>query len=406
MVKYFLLIFIIIGFLYPQDGGIPGYIFLYGTGGRASQMGGAYTSVGEGVESIYYNPAGLNDIILTRWFFSRSQIFASDVKFDVFGFAKPVSPKGSMGFMGLWLHSPSFKATDRLGNELGDYNFVQFASLLNYSLAIKRNSRLGLNFKAIYSRLYTYSAFGYGIDLGFNYWVSRKLKTGFALLNAIPPRLKYLKERETFSPVLRMGISGLPLHSLLLSFDLVKPFDAQYEYFVGGEFSFSDIVYLRGGFSRNEAVGGVGLRLNPGNREILFNYTYSIHYASRLAMCNTHRVGVEFTVRTERIWVDAEPDDIIVLPDSMPPLIWFNLHVFPGKDITSWRLVIKSVSSDIELRSFGGAGSPPLRIPFDFLDNSGNFIPEGRYMYEFEVTYSGGKTKFVRGKLFRLRYGS
>jgi len=401
MVKKILLFLFPLLIFASEDGGIPGYIFIYGVGARSLGMGKAFTAVAEGAEGIYYNPGGLGTLEDRDWLFFYSKIFDTDVKYHAIGYGMPVWRSGSLGAMVLWLTTPGFEARDRLGESLGKYGFTQFATLLSYGHRFSDKVFAGVSAKSIYSRLYIYNPVGFGADVGFMYKPTPTLRLGGTIHNIIPPRLKYVFDLEVFQPVIRTGVSYRPFEEILLSLDLIKSATGGFKPSLGAEFNVADRLSFRGGLDVNEASGGFGIKVGKGAYSLSIDYTFSMHHASELTMENTHKFGIRWTYRGAKVWAHAEPDVFNLAPDTVGNFIWIYIHVFPGEDIAHWKLILKKSDTDVVVRTFEGWESPPLRVAFDGLDDFGNLIPEGEYKYELEIESISGKKRSSRGKLFR-----
>jgi hypothetical protein len=404
MVKKFLFLVIPLLVFAGEDGGVPGYIFIYGVGARSLGMGKAFTAIADGAEGLYYNPGGLGTLEDKDWLFFHSKIFDTDVRYSAVGYGMPVWKYGSVGAMVIWLTTPGFQARDRLGEPLGKYEFNQFATLLSYGHRFSSKLFAGVSLKSIYSRLYIYNPVGFGADIGFIYKPLSTLMLGGTVHNIIPPRLRYVFDIEVFQPVIRTGISYKPFEEVLLAFDLLKSATGDFKPSIGAEFNVADRLAFRGGLDNNEASGGFGIRVGKGAYTFIVDYTFSMHHASELGMDNTHKISLRWTFKGAKVWANAEPEIFNLAPDTLGNFIWIYIHTFPGENVAHWKLVIKKSDTDVVVRTFEGWEAPPLRIVFDGLDDYGNLIPEGEYNYELEIEDLSGKKRSSRGRLFRAIY--
>jgi len=404
MVKILLVLIFPLLLFAKEDGGIPGYIFIYGVGARSLGMGKAFSAVADGAEGIYYNPGGLGTLEDKDWLFFHSKIFDTDVRYSAIGYGMPIWKHGALGAMALWLTTSGFEARDRFGMPLGKYEFTQFATLLTYGHRFSDKLFAGVSAKSIYSRLYIYNPVGFGADVGFLYKPFSTFTLGGTIHNIIPPRLRYVFDLEVFQPLVRTGISYRPFEEILLAFDLLKPTTGDFKPFVGVEFNVTDHLSFRGGLDQNEASGGFGITVSKGAYTFSLDYTFSMHHSSELAMDNTQKLGLRWRYKSPKVWADAEPEVFNLAPDTLGNYIWIYIHTFPGENISHWKLVIKKSDSDVVVRTFEGWEAPPLRIAFDGFDDFGNLIPEGEYNYELEIEDLSGKKRSSRGKLFRAIY--
>jgi hypothetical protein len=152
-----------------------------GVGARALGMGNANISSVEGVESGYWNPAGLltqkNDIEVGLM---HAEYFASIAKYDYAGVSKRIDSNSVAAISILRFGVDNIPNTldlkDANGNidysRISKFNVVDFAALLSYarSLPALTGVELGGNFKIIRRKIGDFGgAWGFGLDLGARY---------------------------------------------------------------------------------------------------------------------------------------------------------------------------------------------------------------------------------------------
>lgn len=152
-----------------------------GVGARALGMGNANVVSAEGVNSGYWNPAGLlqqkNDLEVGLM---HAEYFAGIAKYDYIGVSKRIDSNSVAGISMLRFGVDNIPNTldlvDALGNinydRITTFNAVDFAALLSYARKIPtlKGLQLGGNFKIIRRTLGSFgNAWGFGLDAGAKY---------------------------------------------------------------------------------------------------------------------------------------------------------------------------------------------------------------------------------------------
>jgi hypothetical protein len=152
-----------------------------GVGARALGMGNANVSSVTGVNSGYWNPAGLlnqaNDLEVSLM---HAEYFAGIAKYDYIGASKRIDSNSVAGISFLRFGVDNIPNTldlvDANGNvdynRITSFNAVDFAALLSYArkLPMLNGVQLGGNFKIIRRRLGDFGgAWGFGLDAGAMY---------------------------------------------------------------------------------------------------------------------------------------------------------------------------------------------------------------------------------------------
>ncbi len=152
-----------------------------GVGARALGMGNANVSSVEGVESGYWNPAGLltqkNDIEVGLM---HAEYFASIAKYDYVGVSKRIDSNsvGAISILRFGVDNipNTLDLKDANGNidysRISKFNVVDFAALLSYARALPalKGVEVGGNFKIIRRKIGDFGgAWGFGLDAGARY---------------------------------------------------------------------------------------------------------------------------------------------------------------------------------------------------------------------------------------------
>lgn len=274
-----------------------------GVGARALGMGNANVASVEGVNSGYWNPAGLlkqkNDLEVGLM---HAEYFAGIAKYDYIGISKMIDSNSVGGISILRFGVDNIPNTldlvDANGNvdynRISTFNAVDFAALLSYARRIPalKGVQVGGNFKIIRRKLGDFGgAWGFGLDAGamydlkkwrlalmgrditgtFNAWSYNLAEKDIATLqqtgNEVPS-----SSLEITTPKLILGAARTWLFwkdriSVLGELNLINTFDGKrntviktpvwsMEPAVGTEIGFKGFIFLRGG------IGNIQKQLN------------------------------------------------------------------------------------------------------------------------------------------------
>ncbi|MEJ5263371.1 MAG: PorV/PorQ family protein, partial [Ignavibacterium sp.] len=261
-----------------KTGTTAAQVLKFNVGPRAIGMGGAFTSVADDILSTYWNPSGTASITSNEVFFNHTDLYL-DIKHDYAAFATNLSDLGTVGLFVSVLSMDEMEVRT-IENPEGTGEFFDAGALvvgLNYSRYLTENFSIGFNFKYVNESIWHMSANGFALDVGTlykipilnefriaasisNFGTKMQLSgrdvtktiasgsTGRDILNAN-------LELDHFDlPLLfRFGVSADLLKDensrLTLAVDAVHPNDHS-EYINSGlEYSWNEIVFIRGGYN-------------------------------------------------------------------------------------------------------------------------------------------------------------
>ncbi len=298
-----------------------------GVGARALGMGNTNIASVEGVNSGYWNPAGLldqrNEIEVGLM---HAEYFAGIAKYDYVGASKRIDSNSVAGVSFLRFGIDNIPNTldliDANGNidynKVSTFNAVDFAALLSYARHLPKlqGVELGGNFKIIRRRIGSFGgAWGFGLDLGakydykhwrlaamardvtgtFNAWSFSLDQKQIAVLqqtgNKVPTN-----SLEVTVPKLILGVARTynvwkDRISILGELNLINTFDGQRNTVVNGkiwsmepafglEVGYKKFIFLRGG------IGNIQKQLN--DRATYYITTYQPNFG----------VGVKYKIFT------------------------------------------------------------------------------------------------------------
>ena len=167
-----------------QDGTVaPKYsneFLSIGIGADALAQGNAFAAQTNGVNSIYWNPAGLTGV--NKWLevgLMHSEYFAGIAKYDFAGLAHAIDDKSTVGFSFIRFAVDDIPNTTQLIDNSGNINYdnittftaADYAFLFSYARKLKREGlSAGGNFKLIHRKVGDFAkSWGFGLDAGLQY---------------------------------------------------------------------------------------------------------------------------------------------------------------------------------------------------------------------------------------------
>ncbi|MEP0827534.1 MAG: PorV/PorQ family protein [Candidatus Zixiibacteriota bacterium] len=272
-------------------------------GARGTAMGGAVTANASGVESIYWNPAGLASLEGTEAFFSH-QPYIADIDVNFVGVATNMS---DFGILGVGAKIVSIGDMEETTEEFPDgtgrvFNPSLSVLSLSYARTLTYNVTFGATGMYINERIFEVSASGVAFDVGFIYrpnWHGVSL--GMVIKN-YGPEMKF--SGRGFDRVLDLR----PARPVAATFDLPSSFNLgmSFDFLSNGpnlatvsgnfcsnnysedlwqgglEYGYDGKYFLRAGYNYSQQESylygfsfGAGLTLNFGNTDVTFEYSWT-----------------------------------------------------------------------------------------------------------------------------------
>jgi hypothetical protein len=299
-----------------------------GIGPRANAMGGAFSSISNDAEAMYWNPAGLAMFDKNQAIVTYTKMFA-DINLNYFGAALPLGGIGTFGLNVTALNYGQMNVTDEY-HEVGTgekFSAGSYAFGLSYARNITEDFLAGINIKYIREDISNSSADGIGFDIGtifktpfygvrfsssISNYGSKMQMTGEDLLTTHDPDqtragnngtidVNYATEKYDLPLKLQIGISRdfelIEGQRLTIAIDGIHPNDNAQYVNVGGELSlFNELVQLRGGyktlFLKDSPEGlTLGFGLNYGYMSS-FGVSLDYSFQKYKYLGNTHSFGL------------------------------------------------------------------------------------------------------------------
>ena len=286
-----------------------------GVGARAMGMGGSFTAIANDVSTIYWNPAGIANLNGTSISFTHTEWFA-DISHDFAGIVVPISSSDFIAVQAIMLNMGEQEVTT-VANPDGTgifYDVRDLALGLSYSRQLTDRFSVGLSAKYVLQTLYNVQASSLTLDLG------SYLRTGFHNLIIGMAISNFggtmqLDGRDlitiadvnqsvsgNYNPDARLTTQEYPLPLIFrvgLAMDFVGGKDPVIEsddyrltlategthlndnnerFNIGTEISWTETVFLRGGYKINYDTEkwalGVGINVPIGNQNVVFDYAF------------------------------------------------------------------------------------------------------------------------------------
>ncbi|MCK4328221.1 PorV/PorQ family protein [candidate division WOR-3 bacterium] len=299
-----------------QLGGAGASFLTIGGGARPVALGGAYSAIGEGIQSIYWNPAGVANLRTMSINLTHTRAFAG-TSLENLATVFPVAG-GAVGIGIEAFLSGDIEETTAEEPEGTGYTFScnDYVLGITYARMMTDKFSLGITVKGINQNLAEVSAFGLAFDIGGVYNTGvYNIRFGFVMRN-FGPDMHYTgdalivdlenEERDrgeratvisqpyslpmTFQGGFAADIYSSPGSRITLSGDIIHLSDQSATFGVGLEYSLFDSYFLRAGYTEKNSRGftvGAGFRL----AQATLDYCYEDH---KYMAGELHRVSLSF----------------------------------------------------------------------------------------------------------------
>ncbi len=226
---------------------------------RAAALAGSFVAANDDVNSIFYNPAGINLLTATPVSFSFLKHLEGINSASLIA-SRNVKDWGRFSLGVQFVNYGTFTKADEFGNKLGDFGANDFALSLGYGNKLDENFYYGVNVKFIYSGIDVYSSTAISADVGLLYEIPKQLwSIGFSVLNMGTQLSTYAGATEDLPLDVRFGVAKRLAHvplKLYFSFNhLADDYDSfgdrLNQWTFGAELKISGVVVLRFGYDKN-----------------------------------------------------------------------------------------------------------------------------------------------------------
>ena len=280
-----------------------------GVSPQAAALGDAYTALSKGVESVFFNPAGLTEMNSQYEAFVSSTQWFADIKYLAAAVGYNSGNYGAFALSFIWVDYGTIKGTALLpGSGGGGFDYVLTGDVKNvgaysfgltYVKAISTKFSIGGTVKYVGQQLGQLTGVNNAVsdnnanklafDLGVKYFPGiESLRLGMSIRN-FSTFVQYQNFQSPLPLVFSVGL-GMNLmdiinkdlskdNALVLSSEFVHPNDYTERVNTGLEYTFMNMVSIRGGYETNHDIlswsGGIGLGTSFGDTRIDVDYSYS-----------------------------------------------------------------------------------------------------------------------------------
>jgi len=360
--------------------GMPGEWLARYSNARSLGFGSAYVATADDPLGVMWNPAGLSGMNQNEVRFENAHLFGESSLNSV-GFAVPGSRWPSLGVSMVSLGSGDFERTNDLNDPLGTFKEGETAWLLTASKAFTPRFAIGANFKLVQQTVESFSAGGFGMDLGAILQVAPGFRLGVSTMNLGGPSIKLRDVSEAYPTQVRGGAAlGLLQGRGLLALEVDHSDGLGTQVHAGAEYWILSGVALRMGWSPDGGSGGFSYRFAP---------RYSLDYAAAdHPLGLQHRIGVSAHFGGFFASSSAQPE--VFSPTGEQAVTRISLNARTKAGPLTWTLEIVNKSDDV-VRRFGGQGQPPSHLEWDGKDENGLPLPDGFYRYSLVVKDAVGR---------------
>lgn len=304
-----------------------------GVGAGANGMGGAFVSVADNASALYWNPGGIADLTKYEAIIVHTDWIA-ETNFDFAGLVLPLGNFGTLGLSFTSLSMDDMKVTTvEQPNGTGEYfSASDIAVGVSYAKPLTERFSIGFTVKYIEQTIWHMSASAFAIDAGtkFRTDLLGGLTIGATMSNFGTPmelngrdaryfiRVDETKEGSTdqvpttiemdtweLPLMFQIGVSTYALNNDIYKFrvaaDATVPNNNYQSMNLGGEFSFEDFLFVRGGYNSlflEDGEGGlsvgVGLNTKMIFSDAVVNFDYAFRDFGRLQNVHNFSVGIKF----------------------------------------------------------------------------------------------------------------
>jgi len=304
-----------------------------GPGSPATAMGGAFVSIANDASALYWNPSGIADFTNNEFLIFHANWIAS-INFDYAALVLPLGEAGNIGvsFTSLSMADEMVRTVDQQEGTGEYFSAGDIAATLSYARKLTDRFSIGFSAKYIQETIWHETASAVAIDAGTifrtdlfngltigasisNFGTQMKLNGSdirtFGRVNSTilgsTDQVPFNVELDSWDlPFLfQIGISTNIIknedYRFLISVDALHPNNNYESMNVGGQFSFKDYLFIRGGFRNlflTDSEGGLTLGIGV-NSKLLFtddfvSFDYAFRNFGRLNYVHTLSVDIKF----------------------------------------------------------------------------------------------------------------
>ena len=267
------------------------------TDARSTGMGEAFSAVVNSSQAVFWNPGAL--VRVQHADFAVSYLdWLLDVKHTSVALAYRWRGVGVFGFQGLLTDVGEIEVTrvDHLGFVGDIYNpgltgekiSPSAMSLgLSFARSLTDKFSFGVTAKMVREDLVVQSKTMLVFDMGLIYNTGYRTLQLSAVVRHFGPEVRYVDKSYPLPQTFSLGVMAYVLgpgnallfpsgdHSLLLAYDMTHPRDYNQQHHLGFEYSFRNMLFVRGGYKFNYDEEGPAFGFGVKVKNFRFDYSYS-----------------------------------------------------------------------------------------------------------------------------------
>jgi outer membrane protein OmpA-like peptidoglycan-associated protein/flagellar hook assembly protein FlgD len=385
------------------DEGVTGEEYLrLPAGARSTALAGTYAALGGDAETLFYNPAGMIDLLNPQLYLSHLAWWDA-VTQDTVWAVQPMGEQGALGAAVSFFNVPPFDST---GGAAPAESAWSFTATGGYARRVIRSLAAGGTLKFTGAQLGPSRAWGAMLDLGAKYYLANDQLLLAATLRNLGLASAYEKTADALPLQTALGAAYQlwpdEPQRLALAADLLLPWRGRPSLSAGVEGWLWNTLAVRAG-ATSGAETGDWLKLGAGVRWRQFHVDYAFSPLGFLGPVHHLAAGYDFATQmrlgrprlhirmTTKQTVDASGEaghEVDFLPEVQAPA---------GCD--RWELEIRDRSGR-SVRRWTGRDQPGLIVAWDGRNDQGQATDrEAYYTYSFKITDRQGYTAEDRGEI-------
>jgi len=229
-----------------------------GVGARPVGMGEAFVGVADDLNSLYWNPAGLNSIKDKKEVNFMHNVWFEGINYTYLAYGQRMKDFGVLGGSFSFVGYGNITSTkeDNLGDYAGSEGSFSASDIcfnISYAERVMGKCDLGVGLNILSSKIENYSAFSFYFNIGLLHQVEKvkNLTLGFAIQN-LGTSLKFIATESPLPLNFKIG-AGYKVYSdknnsILTALDVNIPVDNKINLNIGGEYWFRDMLAVRIGY--------------------------------------------------------------------------------------------------------------------------------------------------------------
>lgn len=272
--------------LFCGEGTTTANFLKFSQSARQSAVAGAYSAVGDDVNSIFSNPAGIS-YIKQKELSLGFTTYLEGSRLGMLSYTTPLKDSYmAFGIIGFDIGSIEKRTDDAVGivpsqGSFGanDMAFIVSFAKKDFLTSVLENLNAGLSFKFINSKIDNSSAFSLAVDVGAIYKYSDKMNISFAI-NNLGTKMKYEDESDDIPLSIKAG-ALYKINRLNLVGEIEEyVYDEKFYPSIGAEYFLKDSFILRTGYrfgydtSNLGSMVGFSIGFGIVTKDVGFNYAY------------------------------------------------------------------------------------------------------------------------------------